>query len=92
MPNLPTKETTGPAVPGHNRPTGEGVEYDNLGRITSPVLYLAADGDIVPLEHTVAMFRATPGSQLAIVEHADHRLPQNRVDEVAAIVERFLKA
>ena len=61
-----------------------------LGRITSPVLYVAADGDIVPVEHTVAMYRATPGSHLAIVDHADHRLPQNRADEVAAIVERFL--
>jgi pimeloyl-ACP methyl ester carboxylesterase len=54
------------------------------------VLYLAADGDIVPTEHTLAMQRATPGAQLAIIPDANHRLPQQRAPEVAAIVERFL--
>jgi pimeloyl-ACP methyl ester carboxylesterase len=62
----------------------------DLGRIKAPVLYLAADGDIVPTEHTVAMQQATPGAQLATVPDANHRLPQQRVPEVAAIVERFL--
>jgi pimeloyl-ACP methyl ester carboxylesterase len=61
-----------------------------LGRISASVLYLAADADIVPTEHTVAMQRATPGAQLAIVPDANHRLPQQRAAEVAAIVERFL--
>lgn len=69
---------------------GPDLELADLGRISSAVLYLAADSDIVPVEHTVAMFRSTPGSRLAIVQDANHRLPQNRVDEVAAIVERFL--
>ncbi len=62
----------------------------DLGRITASVLYLAADADIVPTEHTVALQRATPGAQLAIVPGANHRLPQQRAAEVAAIVERFL--
>jgi len=69
---------------------GPDLEFEDLARITSSVLYVAADGDIVPVEHTVAMFKATAGSRLAIVDGADHRLPQKRVDEVAAIVERFL--
>jgi pimeloyl-ACP methyl ester carboxylesterase len=69
---------------------GPDLELDDLRRITSAVLYVAADGDIVPLEHTVAMFRATPGARLAILDDANHRLPQNRVDEVAAIAARFL--
>jgi pimeloyl-ACP methyl ester carboxylesterase len=68
---------------------GPDLPLGDLGRISCPVLYLAADGDIVPLEHTVAMVRATPGSHLAILDHADHRLPQRRVDDVAAILERF---
>ena len=62
----------------------------DLGRIKAPVLYLAADADIVPTEHTVAMQQATPGAQLAILPGANHRLPQQRAAEVAAIVERFL--
>jgi pimeloyl-ACP methyl ester carboxylesterase len=62
----------------------------DLGGIKAPVLYLAADADIVPTEHTVAMQNATPGAQLAILPDANHRLPQQRAAEVAAIVERFL--
>jgi pimeloyl-ACP methyl ester carboxylesterase len=62
----------------------------DLGRIEAPVLYVAADADIVPTEHTVAMQRATPGAQLSIVPDANHRLPQQRAQDVAAIVVRFL--
>jgi pimeloyl-ACP methyl ester carboxylesterase len=70
---------------------GPDLSIDDLGRITASVLYLAADADIVPTEHTVAMQRATPGARLAIVPNANHRLPQQLVAEVASIVERFLR-
>jgi pimeloyl-ACP methyl ester carboxylesterase len=69
---------------------GPDLPIADLGGIRAPVLYLAADGDIVPTEHTLAMQRATPGAQLAIIPDANHRLPQQRAPEVAAIVERFL--
>ncbi|HEV2005386.1 MAG TPA: alpha/beta hydrolase, partial [Candidatus Limnocylindrales bacterium] len=70
---------------------GPTLSIGDLGRITAPVLYLAADADIVPTEHTVAMQQATPGAQLAILPDANHRLPQQRAAEVAAIVDRFLR-
>jgi len=69
---------------------GPDLPLPDLGRITASVLYLAADADIVPIEHTVAMHRATPGAHLAIVPDANHRVPQQRAPDVAAIVERFL--
>jgi pimeloyl-ACP methyl ester carboxylesterase len=69
---------------------GPDLPIADLGRITAPVLYIAADRDIVPSAHTLAMFEATPGAQLSIVENANHRLPQQRAAEVAAIIERFL--
>jgi pimeloyl-ACP methyl ester carboxylesterase len=69
---------------------GPELAIEDLGRIKAPVLYLAADADIVPTEHTVAMQKATPGAQLAILPDATHRLPQQRAAEVAAFVERFL--
>jgi pimeloyl-ACP methyl ester carboxylesterase len=69
---------------------GPDLPIADLGRITASVLYLAADTDIVPTEHTVAMHRATPGAQLAIVPGANHRVPQHRAADVAAILERFL--
>jgi pimeloyl-ACP methyl ester carboxylesterase len=69
---------------------GPDLPLADLGRITAQVLYLAADHDIVPGAHTLAMFESTPGAQLAILENANHRLPQQRAADVAAIVARFL--
>jgi pimeloyl-ACP methyl ester carboxylesterase len=69
---------------------GPDLPLADLGRIGAPVLYIAADRDIVPAAHTQAMFEATPGARLAIVESANHRLPQQRAADVAAIVQRFL--
>ena len=62
----------------------------DLGRIKAPVLYVAADRDIVPGAHTLAMFEWTQGAQLSVLENANHRLPQQRAADVAAIVRRFL--
>lgn len=69
---------------------GPEITLADLASIERPVLYLAADRDLVRHEHTLAMFAATPGASLAIVPGADHRVPQIHPDEVAAIVTRFL--
>lgn len=69
---------------------GPDLELADLVRIGSKVLYIASDGDIVPPEHTVAMYRATPGATLSILPGADHQAVIKRPGEVAAIVEAFL--
>ena len=69
---------------------GPGLTFDHLRSLTSPVLYVAADRDIVPLAHTAAMFEATPEAQLAIVPGTTHRLPQERPADVAALADQFL--
>jgi pimeloyl-ACP methyl ester carboxylesterase len=69
---------------------GNELSFDDLRGLAVPVLYIAADRDIVPLDHTVAMFEATPVAQLAILPAANHGLAFNRVDEVAALTSRFL--
>lgn len=69
-----------------------GISLADLAGLTRPVLFIAGDRDLVRTEHTVAMFEATPGASLAIVPGADHRVPQARADEVAAIVDRWLSA
>ncbi|MEA2520220.1 MAG: hypothetical protein QOF49_2300 [Chloroflexota bacterium] len=69
-----------------------GITLADLAGVTRPILYLAGDRDLVRTEHTVAMFEATPDAQLAIVPGADHRVPQTRPNEVAAIVSAFLAA
>jgi pimeloyl-ACP methyl ester carboxylesterase len=69
---------------------GNDLTFEDLRGLAAPVLYIAADRDIVPLDHTVAMFEATPVAQLAILPAANHGLAFNRVDEVAALTSRFL--
>ena len=39
----------------------------DLGRVTCPALVIAADDDIVTLEHTVELYRALPDGYLAVV-------------------------
>lgn len=71
---------------------GPDLELASLGRIAAPVLFIAGDRDAVQPEHTLAMFRATPGAQLAIVPNATHQLVSTHVAAVAGIVEGFLSA
>lgn len=65
---------------------------DDLAKISVPTLVLAADRDMMTIEHTVSLFQAIPNAQLAIVPGASHALPFDRADEVAAAALRFLLA
>jgi pimeloyl-ACP methyl ester carboxylesterase len=67
-----------------------GITMADLAGVAVPVLYVVGDGD-TRVEHTVAMFRATPGSQLAIVPGTGHGVPSSRPADLAAIVLRFLE-
>jgi pimeloyl-ACP methyl ester carboxylesterase len=64
---------------------------DELGRIAAPTLVLAADDDMVTLEHTVALFRAIPNAELAIVPGTSHALVMEKSDVVNKLVLDFLQ-
>jgi pimeloyl-ACP methyl ester carboxylesterase len=63
---------------------------DDLGAVPTPTLVLAGDDDVVTLEHTVALYRALPEAQLAIVPGASHAVPVERPDLVGRLVLDFL--
>lgn len=65
---------------------------DNLSAIRAPTLVLAADHDLMTIEHTVELHQAIAGSQLCVVPGANHNLVFDRADEVSAAVLRFLSA
>ena len=67
-----------------------GITLAHLAGVRTPVLYVVGDGD-TRVEHTVAMYRATPGSQLAVVPGTGHDVPRSRPADLAAIVQRFLE-
>jgi len=65
---------------------------EDLAKITVPTLLMAADRDMMTLEHTLALFQAIPNAQLAIVPGATHALGMDRADDVASAALRFLLA
>jgi pimeloyl-ACP methyl ester carboxylesterase len=69
---------------------GPEITVADLPRVTPPVLLISGDRDLVTLEHTVAMFNALPDVKLAVIPGAEHRVPQTRPAEVAALILEFL--
>jgi len=65
---------------------------EDLAAIKTPTLVLAADRDLMTIEHTVEMHKAIEGSQLCIVPGANHALVFDRAEEVCAAALRFLGA
>lgn len=65
---------------------------DDLAKISLPTLVMAADRDLMTIEHTAALFQAIPNAQLAVIPGATHELAFNRAEDVASVALRFLQA
>lgn len=63
---------------------------DELGRITAPTLVLVADDDIMTLEHSIALHRAIPNSELAVVPGTSHALPMEKPALCNMLIADFL--
>lgn len=59
---------------------------EDLARIEAPALIMVGDDDMMTLEHTIALYRAIPGSQLAIVPGASHLVPLEKPDVVNQLI------
>ncbi|MDQ0753342.1 pimeloyl-ACP methyl ester carboxylesterase [Streptomyces africanus] len=66
------------------------IPTEDLARITAPTLVLVGDDDLMTLEHTIALYRAIPGSQLAVVPGTSHALLMEKPREVNRIILDFL--
>ena len=74
---------------------GSIASIDTIGRVASPVLVIAGDGDrIVPVDQSRRLFDAIRGPRaLVIIEGADHNdLALLAGDQMMAAVGRFLSA
>ena len=71
---------------------GPELTLEDLTAIQVPVLFISADRDVITLDHTVAMFRALPQAQLAVIPKAEHDVPRTMPDVVAGLIETFLRA
>jgi pimeloyl-ACP methyl ester carboxylesterase len=67
------------------------IKPDELAGVTAPTLVVSGDDDMVTLEHTVELYRAIPGSELAVVPGTSHALIFEKSDLVNRIVLDFLQ-
>jgi pimeloyl-ACP methyl ester carboxylesterase len=67
-----------------------GVPPAELGRITSRTLVMAADDDLVHMEHTIALYRGIPDSELAVVPGTSHILLVEKPEVCVSLVRDFL--
>ncbi|MGI5268794.1 alpha/beta fold hydrolase [Nonomuraea sp. CA-218870] len=67
-----------------------GLKPDELRAVACPALVMAADDDIVTLEHTLELYRSLPDGYLAIVPGASHVLLHEQPALCARLVEDFL--
>ncbi|RKN20858.1 alpha/beta fold hydrolase [Micromonospora musae] len=74
----------------HAAATEPGPDPDDLRAVTARTLVLAGDDDLVTLDHTVALYRALPTAELAVLPNASHLLLLEHADAVRDIVLKFL--
>ena len=66
------------------------ISSGDLGLISAPTLVMVGDDDLPSLEHTIALYRAIPNSELAVVQGTSHALPMEKPSVVVQIVIDFL--
>jgi pimeloyl-ACP methyl ester carboxylesterase len=69
-----------------------GLPAAELGRIASRTLVMTADDDLVHLEHTLALYRGIPDSELAVVPGTSHTLLLEKPALCLRLVTEFLTA
>ncbi|GAA3946471.1 alpha/beta hydrolase [Actinomadura viridis] len=62
----------------------------DLRAVTSRTLVLSGDDDLVTLDHTVALYRALPDAELAVLPNASHLLLMEHAETVRTMVRTFL--
>jgi pimeloyl-ACP methyl ester carboxylesterase len=66
------------------------IPTSDLGRISAPTLVMAGDDDLPGLEHTIALYRAIPTSELAVVPGTSHALTMEKPPLVNQLVLDFI--
>lgn len=67
------------------------IPLTDLGQIHARTLVLVGDDDLITLEHSVALYRAIPCAELAVVPGASHMVPVEKPDLVNHMLLDFLR-
>ncbi|MEV4067075.1 alpha/beta fold hydrolase, partial [Nonomuraea dietziae] len=68
----------------------QGLTSADLDAVTCPTLVMAADDDIVTLEHTLALYRGLRDAQLAVVPGTSHLLLHEKPELCVRLITDFL--
>ena len=74
----------------HAVATEPALSPDDLRAVTVRTLVLAGDDDLVTRDHTLALYRALPTAELAVLPNASHLLLMEHAGTVRDIVLAFL--
>ena len=96
---FPAGQVAEPATPEQKRAAKVGgimltepnIDPALLAGITAPTLILAADHDMVRLEHMIAIYRALPNANLAVFPDSSHAVSYDDPELFNATVYRFLQ-
>jgi pimeloyl-ACP methyl ester carboxylesterase len=70
--------------------TQPGLSPDDLCAVTARTLVLTGDDDLVTLDRTLALYRALPTAELAVLPDASHLLLMEHGGAVRGMVLKFL--
>ncbi len=71
--------------------SGPRIPLTDLAGVRARTLVLVGDDDLVTLEHTIALYRAIPDAELAVVPGASHLAPMEKPDLVNRLLLDFLR-
>lgn len=67
------------------------VPLDNLRAIRCPSLIVCGDNDLIPIEHTAAIYRHIPHAYLWVLPHSGHATLKEHRDEFNRMADTFFK-
>ncbi|MEF2977327.1 alpha/beta fold hydrolase [Subtercola sp. YIM 133946] len=70
---------------------GPTLTLDEVAGIRMPVLIIVGDDDDMALEHIIALYRALPQGELAVVPHASHGVLVEKPELCADLIREFLR-
>ncbi len=68
------------------------IKKEDLAKILAPVLVVCGDSDIIPLEHTIEIFKSLPNAKLLVLPGTGHHTFNEAADTINPIILTFLDA
>jgi pimeloyl-ACP methyl ester carboxylesterase len=66
------------------------ITREELAKIKAPTLVMSGDSDVIPLDHTVTLFRSIKGAELCVIPGATHFLLSERPEATTRAILDFL--